>query len=245
MRFATYFHAWRLPVAVALLNLAVAITILWVATGHFYWRFPLSMSVLLGGFIYIIGRVRCRWAEEKRFHISLPEMVTLSTCIALFLAAASYDRKLQINNHRAGILGNIELLGGSYAYGEAGLRIAIDNPQFGDGDLPKLAAYLAMASDAKIPIERLEIYQHALTGRSRLLLLDMPLPHEAHIEGLPEKWEMEFRDAHPQTLVEYVPAPPRIESERILTTADVIDADQKEAATEAEAAPGSEGQTSL
>ncbi|EAQ82674.1 hypothetical protein [Blastopirellula marina] len=234
MRYATYFHAWRLPAAVALLNLAVAITILGVATGHFYWRFPLSMSVLLGGAIYIIGQIRRRWAEEKRFHISLPEMVTLSTCIALFFAAANYDRKLQINNHRAGILGNIELLGASYEYGGAGLRISVDNPQFSDDDLPKLAAYLAMASDAKIPIERLEIYRHALTGRSRLLLLDMPLPHEAHIEGLPEKWEMEFRDAHPQTLVEYVPAPIQIENERILTTADVIDADLKEAASSGE-----------
>ncbi|PQO35191.1 hypothetical protein [Blastopirellula marina] len=229
MPFFQFLQSKRLPIGAALLNFAVAILILWIVTGHLYWRFPLSMSILLGGIIDITGQVRLRWRHEKRLHITLVEMATLSTCVVIFFAAANYDRKLQINNHRAGILGNIELLGGSYEYGETGLRIAIDNPNFSDDDLPKLCAYLAMASDAKIPIERLEIYRHAMTGRSRLLLLDMALPHEAHIEGLPEKWEREYRDAHSETLVEFVPAVEPETEERILTTADVIDAAEKEA----------------
>lgn len=230
MPLATYLQSKRLPAGAALLNFGVAILVLWIVTGHFYWRFPLSMSILLGGIIDITRQVRLRWNQEQRFHVTLFEMATLSTCIVIFFAAANYDRKLQINNHRAGILGNIELLGGSYQYGETGLRIAIDNPNFSDDDLPKLCAYLAMAADAKIPIERLEIYRHAMTGRSRLLLLDMNLPHEAHIEGLPERWEREYRDAHPETLVEFVPAVEPASEERILTTADVIDAAEKESA---------------
>ncbi|MCC9607431.1 hypothetical protein LOC68_12805 [Blastopirellula sp. JC732] len=232
MQFANFWKAKRLPAGVALLNFLIAIFILWMATGHVYWRFPLSMSILLGGIIDIIGQIRLRWREERRVHITTVEIVTLSTCIALFFAAANYDRKLQIANHRAGILGNIELLGGSYKYGENGLCISIDNPEFSDHDLPKLCAYLAMATDADIPVERLEIYRHAMTGRSRLLLLDMSLPHEAHIEGLPEKWEREYRDAHPETLVEFVPAPPLETEARILTTADVINVDEKEAAAD-------------
>ncbi|TWT33086.1 hypothetical protein [Blastopirellula retiformator] len=222
MRFANFLYSKRLPGGAALMNFVIAMAILWLATGHIYWRFPLSMSILLGGIIDITHQVRVRWREESRFHVTMLEIVTLSTCIALFFAGASYDRRLQIANYRAGILGNIELLGGSYRYAENGLCITIDNPDFSDQDLPKLCAYLAMATDAKIPIERLEIFRHAMTRRSRLLLLDMTLPHEAHIEGLPEKWEMEYRDAHSQTLVEFVPAAEVKKEERVLTTADVI-----------------------